>query len=91
MRVTTTRVTTRTSTCQVESTAALLEIEDRVLARPLPKVAPVVVESSEDDVTALAATQVVSGTGRSSRPGLPAASCRPRCPCSSARRLGGCR
>jgi hypothetical protein len=38
----------------VKSTATLFEIEDPVVARPWPRVAPVVVEATEDDVTGVA-------------------------------------
>ena len=38
----------------MKSTATLFEIEDPVVARPWPRVAPVVVEATEDDVTGVA-------------------------------------
>ena len=38
----------------MKTTAPLFEIEDRVIARPLRRVAPVAVEASEDNVTGLA-------------------------------------
>jgi hypothetical protein len=38
----------------VKSTPALFEIDDMVIARPFQRVAPVVVEATEDDVTGVA-------------------------------------
>ena len=38
----------------MKTTAPLFEIEDRVVARPLCRVAPVAVEASEDNVTGVA-------------------------------------
>jgi hypothetical protein len=44
----------RRSTNQVKTTAPLFEIEDPVTTRPFQRVAPVVAEATEDDVTGVA-------------------------------------
>ena len=43
----------------MKTTAPLFEIEDRVVARPLRRVAPVAVEASEDNVTGVAGIALV--------------------------------
>ena len=43
----------------MKTTAPLFEIEDRVVARPLRRVAPIAVEASEDNVTGVAGIALV--------------------------------
>jgi hypothetical protein len=43
----------------VKTTAPLFEIEDRVVARPLRRVAPIAVEASEDNLTGVAGIALV--------------------------------